>query len=292
MSIILRIGGVPEHFSEPMYQLLAEQNTFGAIQLEWIDYPTGTGAMVADLLSGKLDFAIALTEGLIYAISKNQQAENKFKIIHPFVNSPIIWGVHCTISQENITPQDTIAISRLGSGSHIMSLVYAHQKSWKTTEEQFLAVGNLVGGIDALENGKAQRFMWEKFMTKPYIDAQRVKRVDECPTPWASFMMVCNEKITSTYKNDILIFLEKLREKSILFQKDKTNIQKIAKKFNLVEKDVINWWQDTAWATTNFVMEKDILLICGILNEIGLFSAENLPNAGEFIHTDFCQLKK
>lgn len=224
MDKILRIGGVPEHFSEPMYQLLAENNAFNSFVLTWSDYPTGTGAMVADLLAGKLDMAIALTEGLVYAICKNKNAENRFKIIHPFVNSPIVWGVHTGIANPDINPQDTIAISRIGSGSHIMSLVYGHQKSWQTQETQFLPISNLVGGIDALEKNTAQRFMWEKFMTQPYIDAKKVKRVDECPTPWASFMIVCNEKISQEHKKGILLFLERLRQKNISFQANTNNI--------------------------------------------------------------------
>ncbi len=300
MTVMLHIGGVPEHFSEPIYQLLAEQSSFGAIHFTWHDYPTGTGAMVADLLTGKLDLAIALTEGLIYAISKNFNTENTFKIIHPFVNSPLVWGVHTAIPTPNITPQDTIAISRIGSGSHIMSLVYAHRKGWKTAESQFLTIGNLAGGIDALENNNAQRFMWEKLMAKPYIDANRIKRIDECPTPWASFMMVCNQKIAETQKKDISIFLEKLREKTISFQTNKenisNNIQKIAKKFNLTEEDVTHWWHNTQWASDNLISEKDINTICDILVEIGLSlpksQTENIKFLPlDFINTDFCNLK-
>jgi len=46
----IRIGGVPEHFNLPWHRTIANKDfeTKG-IDLQWADYPGGTGAMMQDL---------------------------------------------------------------------------------------------------------------------------------------------------------------------------------------------------------------------------------------------------
>src|SRR6478609_6742601 len=95
MSVKLTIGGVPEHFNIPWHQAI-ENGEFknNGIELEWKDYPGGTGAMCADLRNSKLDLAVLLTEGIVADISKG----NPSKIIQLFVKTPLIWGIHVPAS--------------------------------------------------------------------------------------------------------------------------------------------------------------------------------------------------
>ena len=64
----------------------------------------------------------------------------------------------------------TVAISRIGSGSHLMSIVNAQNQNWNTENLQFEIVNTIDGAVDSLTSGKADYFMWERFMTQPLVD--------------------------------------------------------------------------------------------------------------------------
>ena len=58
--IKLRIGGVPEHFNLPWHLGLEERRfARSGVDLEWRDYPGGSGAMAKALRVGDLDGAVA-----------------------------------------------------------------------------------------------------------------------------------------------------------------------------------------------------------------------------------------
>jgi len=61
----IRIGGVPEHFNLP-WRLAIEEGAFTTLGLnvEWIDFPGGTGAIMKALDAGEVDIATPLTEGV------------------------------------------------------------------------------------------------------------------------------------------------------------------------------------------------------------------------------------
>ncbi|KAJ1467296.1 hypothetical protein T484DRAFT_1859277 [Baffinella frigidus] len=60
----LRIAGVPEHFNTP-WHIAKEKGLFAAagVDVEWTDYPGGTGAMTKALNDNEVDVALLLTEG-------------------------------------------------------------------------------------------------------------------------------------------------------------------------------------------------------------------------------------
>ena len=129
-----QIGGVPEHFNLPWYLTLsAKEYTKEGINLRWKDYPSGTGAMCKALREKEIDMAVILTEGIVRDIIKG----NDCKIVQVFVKSPLIWGIHVAESSDYENIEDlkgkTAAISRYGSGSHLMAYVNAENQNWDTT---------------------------------------------------------------------------------------------------------------------------------------------------------------
>lgn len=118
----IKVGGVPEHFNLP-WHLAIENGVFDSvgIQVEWQDMHGGTGEMCQKLKDGSLDIAILLTEGIV----KDIVLGNPSLIVQKFVKSPLIWGVHTRASRTdvNLSNWDELkfAISRFGSGSHLMA---------------------------------------------------------------------------------------------------------------------------------------------------------------------------
>ena len=86
--------------------------------------------MCKALRSGDVDIAIVLTEGIIKDIING----NPSKITQVFVKSPLIWGIHVGAKSKFKTINDlehaTVAISRFGSGSHLMAIVNAYNNGW------------------------------------------------------------------------------------------------------------------------------------------------------------------
>lgn len=191
----VKIGGVPEHFNLAWY-LALKNGEFKkeGVNLRWKDYLGGTGAMTKALRSGDIDLAVILTEGIIQDII----ADNPSRIVQTFVKSPLIWGIHVAYNSPYQTIEDLrgkkAAISRIGSGSHLMSFVNAQDNSWDLNRDlDFEIVDSLDGGVDALAQGRADYFLWEKFTTKPIVDEGVFKRLGDCPTPWPCFVIAARE---------------------------------------------------------------------------------------------------
>ena len=274
----INIGGVPEHFNYP-WHFGIENELFKSkgIDLNWKDYPGGTGDMCKDLRSNQLDIAIVLTEGIIKDISLG----NPSKIIQTYVESPLLWGVHVSYDSNFKHIKDlkgkTAAISRMGSGSHLMTYVNAINNKWDIKSDiKFQTVYDINGGVNALSNGTADYFLWEKFTTKPYVDKKTFRSLGDCATPWPCFMIASTNQFLKKNNNVIKPLLNTINSitQSI---KNIINIdQTLSKCYDLNNKDVTNWLKLTNWSQ-NKPSEKEIieiqkkLMISEIISDIASY---------------------
>jgi ABC-type nitrate/sulfonate/bicarbonate transport system substrate-binding protein len=246
------VGGVPEHYNYP-WKLTTRSNEFKDLfdQVEWRDYPSGTGAMCQDLRAGDLDLAIILTEGVTRDILNGSDS----KILQVYVDSPLIWGVHTSAENNFEEPfsieNKKIAISRFNSGSHLMSYVYAEKFGWDLTEDDFVVVNDLQGAVDSLKKGETHYFLWEKFTTKPRVDSGELKLIDECPTPWPCFVIVVKNSVYDQYKMEISAMLGRIKEKAEKLYHNDDLISNISNEFGLLQEDVIMWHHNLQWNTKN-----------------------------------------
>ncbi|MEJ2005679.1 MAG: uracil-DNA glycosylase, partial [Cyclobacteriaceae bacterium] len=165
----IRVGGVPEHFNYPWHLAMEKGKFRGAgLDISWQSYPGGTGAMTKALREGTCDVCMVLTEGAIADIIQG----NPSRIISGYVKTPLIWGIH-TSPKNNIEPDDifsrNIAISRRGSGSHLMPVVHALGEGKSIQNKQFVLVNDLQGAISSISSLESDIFYWEKYTTKPYV---------------------------------------------------------------------------------------------------------------------------
>ncbi|CAM1340384.1 substrate-binding domain-containing protein [Tenacibaculum amylolyticum] len=244
----LKVGGVPEHFNYPWYITLKNKAyTKEGINLRWQDFPGGTGAMSKALREGSIDIAIVLTEGIIKDIIDG----NPSKIIQTYVKSPLIWGIHVGAKSKfksiNDLENATVAISRYGSGSHLMAIVNAYNNGWDINKLQFKVVKNLQGGIDALTNGEADYFMWEHFTTKPLVDNGTFRRLGDCPTPWPCFVVAIRDEVLEKHPEEIKKVLEIINSCTADF-KDIENIDEtLAIRYEQQLEDIQEWLSITEW---------------------------------------------
>jgi sulfonate transport system substrate-binding protein len=248
-AITLSLGGVPEHFNLPWHQAI-EKGAFEkqALRIRWKDYPDGTGAMVSDLRSGVLDVAVLLTEGIVADICKG----NPSKIIAPYVVSPLIWGIHvpATSDLESIEAlkETRFAISRYGSGSHLMAFLLAQQRGWNPQALKLVPIGNMEGARQAFRKGEADTFMWEKAMTQPLVDIGEFRRVGELPTPWPCFVIAARKEVIEKHADALLNMVTVIRDASHAFKNSPDAVQLVVNRFGIQPINASDWLAHTQWA--------------------------------------------
>ena len=253
----VRIGGVPEHFNYAWYIGL-KKNAFKAqgIDLRWVDCPGGTGQMTEALKQNSIDMAIVLTEGIIKAISDGISS----KIVQNFVESPLTWGVHVATGS-NYTKASELkntqaAISRMGSGSHLMAYLQAQKLGWNTTRElHFKIIKNLEGGVKALRESEADYFLWEKYTTKPLVDSGVFRRIGECPTPWPCFVIGATDSFIENETFTLKSILETINSITKEFKNIAGIDEILSKRYGQKREDVQAWLAQTEWSQKNIQKE-------------------------------------
>ncbi len=274
----IRVGGVPEHFNLPWHLCIEEGDfQYENINLIWKDFPDGTGAMNKALRNGEIDVAIILTEGII----KDITAGNPSKIIQSYIETPLIWGIHVDANSEfrNIEQLEgsTAAISREGSGSHLMAYVNAANNGWNIEDLNFEITGNIDGAIEALKSNKAQYFMWEKYTTKPYVDRGIFRRIGECPTPWSCFVVAAREEFINDNEHDLSKMLGVVNAKSASFKEIPDIEERLSSRYGINIEDIVTWLDLTAWSEHQLPAE-ELSKVQETLEKLDLIPG-NLPSS-------------
>jgi len=256
----IRIGGVPEHFNLP-WHLALENKLFEkeGINIEWHTFKGGTGQMTKALRDDEIDVCILLTEGIIADIING----NPSKIISKYLTTPLIWGVY-TGAQNSINHYGEIynkkyAISRFGSGSHLMPIVDANAKGHTLKETQFEVIRNLDGALESLSKNETDAFYWEKYTTKPYVDNGVLKHLGEYVTPWPCFMIAASDKIIASNQAELKKMLNIIHFTAKQFMHSTTAILEVSKRYNQKLEDVEQWFYSTEWSTTDEVSSKMLM---------------------------------
>lgn len=199
----LRIGYIPEHFSTPL--AFAQRKYY--LNADLIPFPTGTGALAASLKSPRnvvdsIDVAIGLTEGFVADLGKARAAGTYagYGLVGTYVQSPLCWAISTGAGRADINSISDlqgrrVGVSRIGSGSYVMSYVLADQQGWlsPSSPKPFEVVP--IGDFTALrqsvgDDATSDFFMWEHFTTKHYWDNSELRRLGDIYTPWPSWMVV------------------------------------------------------------------------------------------------------
>ncbi len=271
----LRVGGVPEHFNLP-WHLAAEAGAFAraAAEVVWHDQPGGTGQMTAALAEGDLDVVVALTEGLVAAIAGGLPA----RMVRLYTSSPLQWGVHVAGSsplEAGSLRGARFAISRLGSGSHLMAHVLGDRLGLALDETFFVVVGDLAGARDALTAGDAEVFLWDRFMTSPLVDSGVFRRIDVQPTPWPAFAVAVSDTLLAA--PDALpalpAVLDAVAREAAAFTADPSAPAMISDRYGLTLAEASAWLEVTEFAGTASVDAAMVAEVERRLVELGLIEA-------------------
>lgn len=274
-----KIGGVPEHFNLPWKLAIEERKLVDlGVELHWSDMTGGTGQMIKGLQTGTLDIAVLLTEGITKSILQGLNA----KIMTVYVTTPLHWGIHVPYNSEiqtiNQLKNQIFAISREGSGSHLMTYVKARQENWNLKDLKFNVVGDVYGGLWALENNQAQGFLWEKYTTYPFTEQKKCRYIDEVVTPWPCFVIAVRSELLE--ENEVLLrtVFERVHQEAKALKENPNAAEIIAWRYNLKLEQTKSWLQETDWNYDNLLMKDSIENVVNTLESLELIAAEEKEN--------------
>ena len=280
----LKIGGVPEHFNLP-WRLAIEEGKFSeqGLELHWSDMTGGTGQMIKGLAIGSLDIAVLLTEGITKAILDGLPA----KIIQVYVNSPLRWGVHVPVDSPvqsiDELQSSTFAISRFGSGSHLMALVHAKHAGWDKEQLKFNVVGDIYGGLWALASHEADAFLWEKYTTHPFVEQGKCKCIGEVVTPWPCFVIAVRDEILVANPEIIQQMCGVVGARAKQLKDDPEATKTLAWRYHLDENEVKSWLSETEWNYTMNLNKSDFSPVVSCLKDLDLIDETASNNAFQLL---------
>ncbi|KAI9470470.1 hypothetical protein BDB00DRAFT_250888 [Zychaea mexicana] len=241
--------------------------------------------MTQKLQNKEIDLAIALTEGLVAGISKGQ---DWYKIVGTYVEAPLCWAIstgansrHTSIDTLNKT---NVAISRFGSGSHIMAYVLADQQGWLTNDKDdevfsFSALNNFQAMRDAVNSDASDFFMWETFTTKPYHDSGEVKRIGQITPPWPAFMFAAHVDLLQNHVQDLQRALTAIQKATLLFmeQKENDSVRLVMDTLDYNEEDVRSWFKTVRYSMDHsHVSSRALQVTVSTLIKAGVLEAPGL----------------
>jgi hypothetical protein len=163
--------------------------------------------MAKSLQAGEIDMAVGLTEGWVAAICQAQAARKDagFKLVGTYVESPLRWAISTGNKRDDLTSEEglqhqKVGVSRIGSGSYVMSFLLAYNKGWLNPDSPYppfpVEVLNTFASLrDGVNDGTADFFMWEYFTSKRYFDNGEIKHIGDLYSPWASWMIVASDHL-------------------------------------------------------------------------------------------------
>ncbi|EMG48139.1 hypothetical protein SBY92_002020 [Candida maltosa Xu316] len=212
----LKVAFIPEHFSTPLF--FAEQQGYYKsrdLTIEFVKVPEGSGRLINLLNANEVDIAIGLTEAFVADIAKGNE---KVHILDTYVKSPLLWAVSTGYNRDDIvdtTKLSKIGVSRIGSGSYIMSFVLAHQLGVPSFSEfpilsNFKNLRDSVNLKEGVEGSDA--FMWEYFTSKKYYDNKEIKKIDQIYTPWSSWVISSSSTALNEKSKQLKDFISAVNE--------------------------------------------------------------------------------
>ena len=246
---VIRVGGVHEPFNLPWIRAF-DADAFADLGLEvtFEEFAGGTGALVEALENGTIDLATLLTEGAVTAIGRGRAV----RIHSGFTTTPLTWGIHVAAESDATEVADLVearfAISRHGSGSELMAYVLADQLGWTLDDDRFVTVGGVDGAIEALPEGRAEVFLWERYVTSPLVEQGVFRRVGDLPTPWPAFVTAGRRDLLTTDRPlvDDLVARVLAHAAALAADRDGTAAA-IVDRYGMSADDTASWLAQVGW---------------------------------------------
>lgn len=165
----------------------------------------------ADDTHSPIDLAFGLTEGFIADLGRTKAAgkEPGYTLVGTYVQSPLRWAISTGAERDDVKDVEglkgsKVGVSRIGSGSYVMSFVLAEEKGWTDAPFEVVELGKFAELREGVKSGKADWFMWDHTTTKKYWDDGELKRIGELYTPWPSWTIAARSDVGQEALEDVM----------------------------------------------------------------------------------------
>ena len=207
----------------------------------------------------------------------------------PEANEVIGWAISTSPSREDLKSIDDlkntrVGVSRIGSGSYVMSFVLAEQQGWlnyasgKKCPAPFTF--HPLQNFEKLRNGVNDKtvdfFMWEHFTSKKYYDSGEIKRIGEIYTPWPSWMIVMRDHCAAYEDGSLDTMFEKLDQGVKYFEENpEESVKYISTELDYSEEDARAWLKTVKFTSGTAGTDHEVLdKVCDLLKQAGVVDGE------------------
>ncbi|MFZ9890143.1 MAG: hypothetical protein ACO3JL_21805, partial [Myxococcota bacterium] len=258
------------------------QDAFGALktQVSWTYFAGGTGVMTEALQEGELDIALMLTEGFVSAFHRGLDA----KIVKVYTATPLTWGIYSGRADTPVVdgPHDRrYAISKRGSGSHLMARIHAAQLGFHPRDEQYVEVSNLANAMESLKAGRTHYFYWEKYTTLPHVKRGRLSFLGTFHAPWCGFVTVANRRSLEERGDIIRTVMSLMNDRCNAFLANRENIFRVSNRFEIATAAAEEWFDSTRYQTDFTIRRSELEAVhqgLGLSGSEGFDAMLDLPH--------------
>ncbi|MCE2743521.1 MAG: hypothetical protein LW701_08145 [Fluviicola sp.] len=154
----------------------------------------------------------------------------------------------------------------------------ADQEGWNTSKLKFNVIGDIYGGLWALEHNEAQAFLWEKYTTFPFTEQKKCRYIDEVVTPWPCFVIAVRKEIYDQYPKQLKQMCDIVNAKALEVKNDENSSFVIGWRYNLRKDQVQKWLYETDWNYTAESFPEEFENTINYLKKLNLISEENTEN--------------
>ena len=152
----------------------------------------------------------------------------------------------------------------------MIAFVHARAQGWPVDELSLVTVGSLDGAVAAFAAGTADVFFWEKFMTKPLVDAGQFRRVGEFKAPWPAFVVCATRSMHPEQREALGRAIELVLAEARALRARSDAPQLIAQRYGLAAADVVEWLETTRWSESMAIAADDVAPACMALGSLGV----------------------
>ncbi|QPG74833.1 hypothetical protein FOA43_002169 [Brettanomyces nanus] len=276
----LKVGYIPEHFSTPI-AFAAKYDYFGEnglTNVQLIPYPSGSGHLISSLKTREIDIAIGLTEAFVRGLCQGDGGD--YQISGEYVESPLCWSISSGNGREDVNKIEDlegkrIGVSRIGSGSYIMSYVLALEQDFGKSTFEFKILENFENLRNSVNNRSTDAFMWEYFTTKKYYDSGELKKIGEIYTPWSSW--VISSSTSKDVQELVPMFLKSIQQGINYYNEHEDEaLDDILENLDYNSRDDLKEWAKRVQFTKdvtkiyfnkNIIKTKDVLKTAGLITD-------------------------
>ena len=163
-----------------------------------------------------------------------------------------------------------------------MSMVLADQRGWVTAGKNQLfdivVCGPFAELRKAVNESRADFFMWEHFTTKKFWDNGQLKRIGEIVTPWNGWHITARGAHTDPRINKILLPALTQGVHEFSFDKEKA-VSLICKLMEYSREDAEQWYEEVRFPESfaEGVNEKGVSASISSLQKVGIVKNPNAP---------------